>query len=250
MKKHRFVETERQLRGIKNIENDDFVTASAEGSEVLFQSVDRRQQIGDEHHHAALRDNFRDPLQGTAQVGLRAAGRLFEGNHQMAQMPRSMPRRKILANLLVEAKQPNTVPLQIKEIGQSRRSSIGVFGFGVGKRAVGHGPAIVHQQMAAQVGFIFKLLDVITIAARKQPPIQVTRIIARRVLAVFREFHREPVIRTAMNARPESLHYNSGAQLQVLNAHQRPRMNQRSGSVLECGRHHWIADLRMIPVVC
>ena len=97
--------------------------------------------------------------------------------------------------------------------------------------------------MAAQVGFVFELLYVITIAACEQPPVEVARIVTRRVLAVFSELDGEAVIRAAMNARPESLNDNAGAQLQILDTHQRARMDERAGSVLQSVGHQGITSL-------
>src|SRR6266481_3426463 len=95
--------------------------------------------------------------------------------------------------------------------------------------------------MATQVGFVFEFFDVITIAPCEQPPIEIARIIPGRVLAVFSELNREAVIRTAMNARPEALNNDASAQLQILNTHQRARMDERAGRVLKSIGHQWVA---------
>src|SRR5207245_4697083 len=116
MKKHGFVETESQLSRIKDVEDDHFMTTGAQGRKVFLQSINRRKEIGDQHHHPAFVDDFRDALQRPAEVGLRSARRLFQCMHQMPQMTRSMSRGKILADLLIEAKQANAVALQVEKI--------------------------------------------------------------------------------------------------------------------------------------
>src|SRR5437660_301373 len=144
-----------------------------------------------------------------------------------------VPGGKIFADLLIKGEEADAIALQIEKISQSSGRSIGVFGFGIGKRAVTHRAAIVDQQMAPKVRFVFELLDVITVASCEEPPVKITWIIAGRVLPVFSELDGESMIGAPMNARPESFHDDAGAQLQIFDAHQRARMNERAGSVLK-----------------
>src|SRR5205823_7200987 len=88
-----------------------------------------------------------------------------------------------------------------------------------------------------------EFFDVIPITAREEPPVEVARIVARRVLAILGELDRETVIGTAVNTRPESLNHNAGAQLQILDTHQGARMDERAGSVLQSVGHQGITSL-------
>src|SRR5262245_22969591 len=91
--------------------------------------------------------------------------------------------------------------------------------------------------MAAQIRFVFESLDVITIAASKEFPIQVARVVAGRVLAILGELDGETVIRTAMETGEKAFDNRSGPQLQVLDAHQGRRIEPTGGGVVGYGRH-------------
>src|SRR5262249_39777057 len=116
----------------------------------------------------------------------------------MPQMAGPMSRGQIFANLFVEGEQAHSIALQIKEVGQSRGQSCGIFGFGVAQGTETHRAAVIREQITTEIGFVFKFFDEITIAARENAPIDITRIIALGVLAILRELDGETVIRTAM----------------------------------------------------
>src|SRR5258707_1081708 len=135
-------------------------------------------------------------------------------------MAGAMSRGQIFANLFVEGEQSHSIALQIEEIGQCSCQRGGVFRFGVAQRTETHRAAVVREQIAAQIGFVFKFFDEITIAAGENAPIDITRIIALGVLAIFGEFDGEAVIRTAMKPVPKSLDDYTSTQLEVANVHE------------------------------
>src|SRR5260370_29308919 len=136
-------------------------------------------------------------------------------------MAGAMSRGQIFANLFVEGEQSHSIALQIEEIGQCSCQRGGVFRFGVAQRTETHRAAVVREQIAAQIGFVFKFFDEITIAAGENAPIDITRIIALGVLPIFGELDGEAVIRTAMKAVPKSLDNDPRAQFEVADVHQR-----------------------------
>jgi hypothetical protein len=94
--------------------------------------------------------------------------------------------------------------------------------------------------MATQVGLILKFFDEVTVASRKNSPIQIARIITRAVLTIFSELDREAVIWAAVDSVPKTLDDNSRAQLKVANAHQGLRIDERSGA--QAGGHRRSKD--------
>ena len=148
----------------------------------------------------------------------------------MTQMAGAMAGRQIIAQVLVEGQQTDAVALQVKEVGESAGQSVSILRFGVGKRAVAHRAAVIDQQMAAKVGFVLKLFDIIAVSAGVEPPVQVARVVAGAVLAILGELDGEAVIRTGVEAVPESFHNDFGAQLEVFDGHQGERIDQRGAA--------------------
>jgi hypothetical protein len=99
---------------------------------------------------------------------------------------------------------PDRVALSVQKPGERRGERAGVIRFCVTNRAVAHRAALIHKQMAAEIGFILEFFQVVTVRARIQTPVEIARVVAGRVLAVFRELDRETVIRTAMQTVPKS----------------------------------------------
>src|SRR5687767_13307892 len=83
--------------------------------------------------------------------------------------------------------------------------------------------------MAANVRLVFEFLDEISIRPRHQPPIQVPRIVARRVRAILGKLDAEAVIRASMQPVPESLNHGPRAQLEVANRHQNLGIKKSGG---------------------
>ncbi|MCG3120255.1 MAG: hypothetical protein ALAOOOJD_02907 [bacterium] len=72
--------------------------------------------------------------------------------------------------------------------------------------------------MAMQIGFFLKLFNIITIGAAINFPIDVARIIAGGVLAIFRKLDAEAFERTAMQAAEKALNHRAGAELHAGNS--------------------------------
>src|SRR5688572_20078176 len=113
-------------------------------------------------------------------------------------MAGSMTRGKIIAHCVSTGQEADGVTLHFEEIAERRGKGGSVFSFGVSGRAVGHGFALIDQEEAAQVRFVFEFLDVVAVGAADKAPIDKASVVACGVLAIFRELNRETVKRTAM----------------------------------------------------
>src|SRR5438552_17180043 len=116
----------------------------------------------------------------------------------MAKMARPMTGREVFANLFVKGEEADCVSLQIKNICEGRGQGCGILRFGVAERAKAHRTAVVREQVATKIGFVFEFFDEVPIAARKHAPIDVTGIIAGSILPIFGEFDGKAVIWAAM----------------------------------------------------
>jgi len=81
--------------------------------------------------------------------------------------------------------------------------------------------------MTAQVGFVLELLEIVSVAARVEPPIDISRIVSRRVLAVFGELDGEAMLGAAVQAVPEAFHYHARPQFEILDSHQHLGIDER-----------------------
>src|SRR5260221_14489134 len=106
----------------------------------------------------------------------------------MTEVTGAMTSRQVIADLFIEGHQTHGIALQVKEVPEGCRQGRSILGLGVGCRPIIHRAALVTQQVAAQVGFVFKFLDEITITSREYPPIQIAWIIVRGVLSALAEF--------------------------------------------------------------
>src|ERR1700733_11272316 len=92
--------------------------------------------------------------------------------------------------------------------------------------------------MAAEIGFVLEFFQIETIRARIQTPVEIARVIAGRVLAIFGELDRETMIRTAMQTVPKSLDDHARAKFETANRHQSLRVNP-SFTATGRGRNRW-----------
>jgi hypothetical protein len=79
---------------------------------------------------------------------------------------------------------------------------------------------VIDEKVAAQICFVFELLDVVPVATGIESPINIAGVVAYSVLAVLGEFNREAVVRASMNAFPEALDDDFGSQLHGFDSHQ------------------------------
>src|ERR1043166_3830001 len=165
-----------------------------------------------------------------------SAGRFLEGEHELPQVAPSVPGRQVIADLLVKREQADGVALLVQKVAEGGGEGVGVFGLGPSQRAERHRPAVVDQQMTAQVGLILELLDVIAVRAGVEAPIKITRVIARGVLTVLGKLDGETVIRTAMESVPEAFDDDPGTEFEVLDGHERMRRNKVGGAISGHGR--------------
>ena len=75
------VEVEIQFGRIENLEQQHFVSPRPQMGQTALQRIDGRQQIGDEHQHAAAGNAFGNLLQRCIEIGRFAGDLLFERDH-------------------------------------------------------------------------------------------------------------------------------------------------------------------------
>ena len=104
---------------------------------------------------------------GSARFGRAALRLALERRQQAAEMARTMPRRQILGDPVLEREQADGVALRRQEIGDRGRRGPGVVALAVRhrRRAVTHRPARVDHEVAAEVRLVLEPLDVIAVGA-------------------------------------------------------------------------------------
>ena len=141
-------------------------------------------------------------------------------------MPGAIAGWKIIPNALIKTQQTDGVTLLEEKVGEGGGQCVRIIGFGPIAGAEGHRATLIDQQVATQIGFIFKLLDVIAVAAGVHAPVDIARVIAGYVLAVLRELDREAVVGAAVDTVPKALHDNARAQFQTADLHQGARVDK------------------------
>ncbi len=131
-----------------------------------------------------------------------------------------VPGRNVVPNTLVKTHQAHSVALPFQEQPEARSQCPRIVPLAVTHTAKPHGPAAVHQQMAAQVCLVLKTLDEMTVTPCQHLPVEIPQVIAGAVLPVFRKLYGKAVIGTAMQPTPKTLNHRPGTQLQTLDPHQ------------------------------
>src|SRR2546430_15246647 len=93
---------------------------------------------------------------------------------------------------------PHEILLVEHDIGQRRRQITGIIKLTDAVRAVVHRGTGIDQQVTAEIGFFFVLLDVIAVELGIGFPVDVANLIPRCVLAMFGEFDAEPLVGTGV----------------------------------------------------
>ena len=119
-----------------------------------------------------------------------------------------------IANLVIEEGQADRVLLAKKQVGQGGGHHHAVIKLADPAGGVVHGLRGVQQDVGVEVGLLLVLLDVETIGAAEDLPVNVTDIISGDIFPVLGKLDAEAVIRTSMQTRDETLHDQPGLDLQ------------------------------------
>ena len=178
-------------------------------------------QVADQDDQAAPLEPVGQAVEGRSQVGRPAGLDGLEVAHHLVEVPRRAPRGHVEPDLGVEGRQPHGVLLAHHQVGQHRRQVRGVLQLGdPGGLAVGHRGAGVQEDLGAEVGLFFILLDVEPVGPAQNPPVEVARVVAGAVLAVLGELDAEPLVGAGVQPRDEPLDHAAGHQRKVLHPRQ------------------------------
>ena len=174
------LEIEIDLARVQHLHSADIVPGGGEQAQAAFQLVERREEIGHEHDHAALADERGEFLQRLAEIR-GVAGRLgLEPAKDRFQLVPPVARRDELAHVAVECRQANGVALLREEPRQRRGECAGVIAFldaGIVAAEL-HRLGKINQEHAAQVGFVLEFLDELAVGPRHHFPVEKPDVIA------------------------------------------------------------------------
>lgn len=132
--------------------------------------------------------------------------------------------RQFGTNLLVKNGKPHRVLLSQGEVGQTSGDGCPIIELVQRSSTVLHTLRSIDEEGAPEIGILFVLLDVETVLASVNLPVDVPEVVTRRVLPVLYELDRLTEVRTAMHTRKEALHDVSGSKLHRVDAADRFRM--------------------------
>ena len=197
----------------------------------MLQAADHRlrivEQIGDQHHHAALGQRVAELMERLRHVGFLTQGEPIERDEGGTEMARPCAGRQQADDLVVERHEPNRVALAVHQVGERCRETGAVLELRHAARAIGHRSADVEHHVAIEVGFLFEFLDVVAIAARVDLPVDCGEVVAGNVLAVLRELDAEAFERAAVEAGQEAFDDRAGLELQRAEARDDRRIQER-----------------------
>lgn len=104
------------------------MAAGGEGGEVAFQRGDGREEVREQHHEAALADDFDDALERGGEVGGGTAGRFLQREHEVAEVAGAVAGGEVFADLVVEGQHADGVALLVKEEGEGSGEGVRVGG--------------------------------------------------------------------------------------------------------------------------
>ena len=220
------------------------MVAVAEVVEGLSESPGIVEEVAEDDYQPAAGNPLGDVVEDIGQAGLAARLGALDLLQQEPHLAGARAGGEVAARLRVEGDQPGRVLLADEQVGQGGGQVLRVGELGerasVARRrrvaAVGHRAGGVEQHRGAQVGLLDVLLDVEPVRAGEDAPVEVARIVARRVGAVLGELDREPLVRALVAARDKALH---GAARQQFEAPDGPHALRRQQPHVGGGGHAW-----------
>src|ERR1700758_5186614 len=110
----RFVELRPEFLWIENVEEDDFVSMVTQRFDGADNVLRRREEIGNDHDHAALAQEVLEVEQRLGVVGTRARLRIFEAAQQTIKLALASGSTDINAHFLVKNDQARGVALGLR----------------------------------------------------------------------------------------------------------------------------------------
>src|SRR4029453_19281577 len=136
--------------------------------------------------------------------------------------------------------EPHEILLIEHDIGQRCRQITGIIKLADAVRAVVHRGTGIDQQVTAEIGFFFVLLDIIAVELGIGLPVDVENLIPRRILAMFGELDAEPLVGTGVKTGDQPFHDIPGAEQEARNLGERERI-EIVRFVGHQGRSGWIS---------
>ena len=113
----------------------------------------------------------------------------------------------VIGHVLIEHDQPSGISLLRRHVGERSGEVARVIQFPDVARSISHGRAGVEQDEQLHVRFALESLQVETLAAGEDVPIDVAQVVALHILLVFGELLGETEFRGTMQARDEAIHH-------------------------------------------
>src|SRR5688572_33201522 len=117
--------------------------------------------------------------------------------------------------MFIEQRGAYHVALLVKEPRKRSDERAGVIGLGDVAGAEAHRAAGVHEQEAAEIGFLLEFFEKVPVGAGKDAPVEIAEVVAGRILAIFGKLDGEAGERAAMQTGANSLHDRARAQLEI-----------------------------------
>jgi hypothetical protein len=204
------LEVEIKLLGGQKVEDNDFLAVMLQAAEQVEDGFLARKKVGDDNSQAAPIESIDDIGQAIAECEASAGSSACESLKQIVQMARTASSRQGVRAGVTEECESGSIVLADHEISQGGSEKAAIMKFV--RLAEIHRGAGIEQNLAVEIGVVFKLLDVEFVGAAPDFPIDMTEIVPLHVRAVSGEFGAVTQERTMMQAAQETLHDIAGDQ--------------------------------------
>src|SRR3990170_7744234 len=211
------VEGQLQLRRVQKMKYDHVIALEAKQAETFEDRLGLVQKIRDQNDQPAPPDLAGDFFEDLADVGFAGGSAVLQRVEDLRQIVALGLGRDERLYAIGERHHAGGVLLLQNQVGEGgdQRAAVVKLGYAVG--GVVHGCARVEQEVGAQVGLVFVLLDEITVELSQRLPVDAPDLVARRILAVLLELHAESFGAAAVDARHDPFHPPARAQVEIGN---------------------------------
>ena len=206
------------------MEDDQIVAAARERSDRLDDGFRPLVEVGDQHQDPTTAEGARHREQRVPERSRATRMNPLQGVQHQVHVTDGGP--YVLHYLGVERVQPHPVTLAAGKVGQRGGQEARVVELADGAAAVGHGARYVEEHGEVGVRLRLVLLDIMTVRAREQPPVDLADVIARYVGAVLRELHRQSQIGRAVEPVQKAVHHRACEELEVIDPRQHHRIEE------------------------
>ncbi len=207
LQQHRIAELRREFIRIENVEQHHFVAAIAQRLDHLDDLLRLFVKIRHHDHDAAPLQKLLKMMNGLEKSVREPPSAFSMACRMRISWPCRVDGRDVVGHVLIEDDQAGGVALLRRQIGQRCGEEARIIEFADLARAIRHRRAGIEQNQQLHVRLALEPLQIETLGAGEDVPVDVAQIVALHVLLIFGELLAETELRRTVQSRDEPVHY-------------------------------------------